>query len=1204
MTSYILPNRVGYIDYVQNKFHPDKITKYKETKNSKSFEHQILIDKYLNINSPYRGLLLYHELGTGKTATSITLVNQYLKTKKKIYVILPASLRNNYIKELLLYSDFKFYKFKNKWTFDSKGIPTLSDTGILHKDADKNEKLEIENAIKRLILARITFINYNGLTDTKISSLSGRINTKKFTEYLENLKWKRVYGIGKQQIKELYGIDVSGNFYKDTDKEKYVLLPDILKTALTVKDSLDTDKENIEKIIKIIIDNNQLFIKTLNIKDIKILDSVFSDSLVIIDEAHSFIRTVSNKSKLATPLYQYIMDAKRCKILLLSGTPIINNPYEVLHLCNLLRGPITTYSFPGKPDIKKYEKYIDTINYNNNKTIIQLVPENFVKTSDNFVYYEQWKTPDLINKITDKKHKTITDYAFPPDDELFKKYFYNYNNGEHIGYVNTDIFKRRIMGLVSFVDKTGTDFPSESGLIVKYVYLSNPQFKQLLDKLIIEAKIDEANKKKKQMKKTNEESSVYKTYSRAVSNFSFPEGIIRDFPSDFKKMITTYEEEKDYDGENDYDKHLKDIKNRFIKKVNDITDINEQHTLLQTCSAKYMEIIKDINTTNGKILIYSQFRTLEGVGMLSVYLDLLGFGKVEYNKGSFDIPESNPNNYMIYSLDKDIANEQIKLFNSTDNLRGERIKILIITLSGAEGISLKNVRAVMMLEPHWNMTVLKQVIGRAVRNGSHLSLPEDERNVKTFLYLTEATAEQKANNETFRIQHNSKTTDQVIFEKSELKQKNIDMLLALMKESAFDCNIHAKKNGIDCYKWAYNLDKSLEAYKPSLTDEFTHMLHKNYEKEKYIKGTVEIIDSIKVVNYDGKYYDYDAYVNSKQLIPYDADIYTSEFINKKPIIDVVKPISPTDPISPIKSKSPPKKDPISPIKPKSPLIEDPISPIKSVSPHKDPISPIKSKSPPKDPISPIKSKSPPKDPISPIKSKSPLIEDPISPKKPKPKTKKVIKPITPEKSSSSSAISDDFKVDIDQNNKLLDPTYNTKYKIVDALGDGSCFYRAIYLVLKNNKKIMEFIKCFSLRSGLKENIKEDEFVKWLRIKILAAKTLSGKDNDISKNTYNTLKALPPKEYKTFIDSSWNTQSLKTIPKTLKDFRTIVSEYIGDISKYANQYDKELIESLCDDKFKIRSLQYLPELDYNFQQNDIYILRINNNHYQAILISAI
>ena len=631
MTSYILPNRVGYIDYIQNKFHPDKISESKKT--TKAFDHQILIDKYLNINSPYRGLLLYHELGTGKTATSITLVNQYLKTSKKIYVILPASLRNNYIKELLLHSDFKYCKRKNKWKFNEKGIPKIEKDGKLYNEFDDELKLKIDQEIKNIITKRIDFISYNGLTETKVRNLRGRINIKLFEEYLYNLKWKRVYGLGVKKIKELYGIDITGNFYRDDNKKKYVLLPNLIKD-LVIKDIQENDKDSIEKMIKLIKQYGLSFIDTLEIKDFKAYDSVFSDSLIIIDEAHSFIRTVSNKSKLSSPLYEYIMNAKRCKILLLSGTPIINNPYEVLHLCNLLRGPIITYNIPEKTDLSKYLKYIDSIHTNNKKTTIQFYPENFINTTDNYIQYYKWNVTDILSKITDKKLKPIVNYAFPTDDEIFKKYFYNYNGIDHIGYKNTDIFKRRIMGLVSFVDKNKDDFPEEYPLNVKYVKLSNPQFNVLLDKLIIEADIEAKNKKNKYKNKLQTETNVYKTYSRAVSNFSFPEGIIRNFPSQINKLLTTYEDDN-YDGENFYDKHLKDIKEQFITKVNKVTDDNEKIKLLQTCSAKYMKMIEDINIIPGKILIYSQFRTLEGVGMLSVYLDLLGFGKVEYSKGNF-----------------------------------------------------------------------------------------------------------------------------------------------------------------------------------------------------------------------------------------------------------------------------------------------------------------------------------------------------------------------------------------------------------------------------------------------------------------------------------------------------------------------------------------------------------------------------------------
>ena len=36
-------------------------------------------------------------------------------------------------------------------------------------------------------------------------------------------------------------------------------------------------------------------------------------------------------------------------------------------------------------------------------------------------------------------------------------------------------------------------------------------------------------------------------------------------------------------------------------------------------------------------------------------------------------------------------------------------------------------------------------------------------------------------------------------------------------------------------------------------------------------------------------------------------------------------------------------------------------------------------------------------------------------------------------------------------------------------------------------------------------------------------------------------------------------------------------------------------------FNINVLQMLPELDYDFKANSLYILRVNNNHYKAILL---
>ena len=74
---------------------------------------------------------------------------------------------------------------------------------------------------------------------------------------------------------------------------------------------------------------------------------------------------------------------------------------------------------------------------------------------------------------------------------------------------------------------------------------------------------------------------------------------------------------------------------------------------------------------------------------------------------------------------------------------------MIISSSGAEGISLTGVRQVHIMEPYWNFIRMDQVFGRAIRMKSHIGsdrdkdsnllpplLPEDKRNVEQYLYLS------------------------------------------------------------------------------------------------------------------------------------------------------------------------------------------------------------------------------------------------------------------------------------------------------------------------------------------------------------------------------------------------------------------------------------------------------------------------------------
>ena len=98
MSDWILPNRLMFTNWIYETFNPSKYVDEKSY--FKADPSQRLIGDYLNYNSPYRGVLIYHGLGTGKTCTSILATDSFVNKHQKVVILLPASLENNYRKEL------------------------------------------------------------------------------------------------------------------------------------------------------------------------------------------------------------------------------------------------------------------------------------------------------------------------------------------------------------------------------------------------------------------------------------------------------------------------------------------------------------------------------------------------------------------------------------------------------------------------------------------------------------------------------------------------------------------------------------------------------------------------------------------------------------------------------------------------------------------------------------------------------------------------------------------------------------------------------------------------------------------------------------------------------------------------------------------------------------------------------------------------
>lgn len=66
-----------------------------------------------------------------------------------------------------------------------------------------------------------------------------------------------------------------------------------------------------------------------------------------------------------------------------------------------------------------------------------------------------------------------------------------------------------------------------------------------------------------------------------------------------------------------------------------------------------------------------------------------------------------------------------------------KLRALLLSSAGGEGLDLKGTRQIQVLEPHFNKDKLEQVIARGIRYKSHSDLPEDQRNVDVEHYVSQ-----------------------------------------------------------------------------------------------------------------------------------------------------------------------------------------------------------------------------------------------------------------------------------------------------------------------------------------------------------------------------------------------------------------------------------------------------------------------------------
>lgn len=227
-------------------------------------------------------------------------------------------------------------------------------------------------------------------------------------------------------------------------------------------------------------------------------------------------------------------------------------------------------------------------------------------------------------------------------------------------------------------------------------------------------------------------------------------------------------------------------------------------------SAKIKNICDKVISSDGIILAYSQYID-GGVVPIALALEELGFTRYSANTSfstmfktkpapnidaitflpqkqhtaQFPDQPFRPARYSVITGDPSISPDnlfELKALTDEDNTYGEKVKVVIISVAGAEGLDFKNIRQVHILEPWYNMNLLEQIIGRAIRNCSHKRLPYSQRNVELYLYGT------------YLTNGDIEAIDLYLYRLSEFKAIKIGVVSRALRTSAVDCLLNIQHN--------------------------------------------------------------------------------------------------------------------------------------------------------------------------------------------------------------------------------------------------------------------------------------------------------------------------------------------------------------------------------------------------------------------------
>jgi hypothetical protein len=511
----------------------------------------------------------------------------------------------------------------------------------------------------------------------------------------------------------------------------------------------------------------------------------FGNSLIVIDEFHNIRNTDDNSANrsVASQLYKLAKFGPflSMRLLLLSGTPMYNSYREIIWLLNIMRlndgrAEIDYREvFNDNPEDGIFVETREAREGGEAGLIADLGKDNLRRLSTGYISYIRGENP----------------YTFP-----FRIYPGEFDT---IHTFKGDRFQ------IPTIQINGRNIPENRKLdsMEDKIYLTElSEYQQGVYSYIV---------RQLQQSKKGEMRDIEKNDSIGITLLQRPlEALNIVYPSD---DFDPNSEELSYD--------VRPLLGKFgiqrIMEYSDETKSNYRYKpdvppiflreLIGNYSSKIKSICDNIYKSEGIVLIYSFY--IDG-GVIPLALALESMGLTRYGTKAhslFDRPPAGvhaidaitskrrsemksdetffPAKYVVISGDGNISPDNIgdvKAAANEGNYDGRFVKVIIISKSGTEGLDFKNIRQTHILEPWYNINLVEQTIGRAVRNCSHKDLEFEKRNVEIFLHgsILTNTPDQEA-------------ADVYMYRLSERKARYIGEVSRVLKEGAIDCLLNIEQ---------------------------------------------------------------------------------------------------------------------------------------------------------------------------------------------------------------------------------------------------------------------------------------------------------------------------------------------------------------------------------------------------------------------------